>query len=346
MAQEIGREGVRLGQSPILGRNGLQLLDEGVRRHIAGYVQSPVVSHRDFAFGSNIVGPRRNRDRSIRCRIVKSQLQQDARFDPGQRWIAAGIKQADARTAHLVVVEERVAQAIAQLPFHLRINAVHSEVGLIGRPAFLAGNVAQLDVERLDVEIRQQKVGPLLRDRYGKRAAWAEIGELEAFNTDGLRSLIYTMGHIPDMKEKTLRYPGHISLVIAMQQAGFFDTTALRFGETDVTPLDFTSRLLVNQWKLNPEEEEFTILKIIIKGEGKIIEYDLLDRYDTATQTSSMARTTGYTCTAAVNLLAKKLFKEEGIFPPELIGKNKKCFDFVMQYLEERNVRVKKNQVH
>ena len=171
-----------------------------------------------------------------------------------------------------------------------------------------------------------------------------EVGELEAFNTDGLRSLIYTMHHIPDMKEKTLRYPGHVELIIALQQAGFLDTSALRIKEVDITPLDFTSRLLVNQWKLEPEEEEFTVMKVIIKGEGKMIEYNLLDRYDVVTKTSSMARTTGYTCTAAVNLVAKKLFAEKGVFPPELVGSNKKCFDFVMEYLRERNVIWRKSE--
>ena len=71
-----------------------------------------------------------------------------------------------------------------------------------------------------------------------------EIGELEAFNTDGLRSLIFTMNHIPDMKEKTLRYPGHIDLIIALQQAGFFETTPLRINDADISPLEFTSKLL------------------------------------------------------------------------------------------------------
>lgn len=170
-----------------------------------------------------------------------------------------------------------------------------------------------------------------------------EVGELEAFNTDGLRSLIFTMSHIPDMKEKTLRYPGHVDLVVALQQAGFFDTAPLRFGEVDISPLDFTSRLLLHQWKLEPEEEEFTVMRVIIKGEGKTVEYNLLDRYDTNTKTSSMARTTGYTCAAAVNLIAKKLFTGKGVFPPELIGKDKKCFDFVMEYLKQRNVIWKKS---
>ncbi len=141
------------------------------------------------------------------------------------------------------------------------------------------------------------------------------VGELEAFNTDGLRSLIYTMGHIPDMKEKTLRYPGHIDLIIALQQAGFFETKPVRINNEDISPLEFTSRLLVDQWKLEPGEEEFTVMKVIVKGDNKTVEYNLLDHYDAATKTTSMARTTGYTCTAAVNLIIKGLFNEKGVFP-------------------------------
>ena len=172
-----------------------------------------------------------------------------------------------------------------------------------------------------------------------------EVGELEAFNTDGLRSLIYTMSHIPDMKEKTLRYPGHIDLIIALKQAGFFEEAPLRINDADISPLEFTSRVLVEQWKLEPDEEEFTVMKVIVRGENKIIEYNLLDRFNNKTKTSSMARTTGYTCTAAVNLITKKLFDEKGVFPPELVGKNKKCFDFVMKYLEEREVKWKKSEL-
>ena len=183
-------------------------------------------------------------------------------------------------------------------------------------------------------------VKPALSDR--EIIQFEEIGELEAFNTDGLRSLIYTMRDVPDMNEKTLRYPGHIDLIIALKQAGFFDLTPIHVDEVDVIPLEFTSKLLVNQWKLEPDEEEFTVMKVIMKGEKdgkqKTIEYFLLDKYDPVTMTSSMARTTGYTCTAAVNLIAKKLFTEKGVFPPELVGKDKGCFDFVINYLRERNI--------
>jgi saccharopine dehydrogenase-like NADP-dependent oxidoreductase len=57
-----------------------------------------------------------------------------------------------------------------------------------------------------------------------------------------------------------------------------------------------------------------------------------------------MSRTTGYTCTAAANAFAEGLFNEKGVFPPELIGKNEKCFDYILNYLGERNVNWMKKE--
>ncbi len=172
-----------------------------------------------------------------------------------------------------------------------------------------------------------------------------EAGTLEAFNTDGLRSILFTMSHIPDMKEKTLRYPGHIDLMKALKKAGFFSKEEMVFKDKKIKPIDFTSALLFDKWKLQPGEKEFTIMKIIIKGkkngEAYNVSYLLYDEYDAETGTSSMSRTTGYTCTAAMNLLANSLFTKKGVFPPELVGKEKICFDYIIKYLEERNIHYK-----
>jgi len=172
------------------------------------------------------------------------------------------------------------------------------------------------------------------------------VGKLEAFNTDGLRSLLFTMKHIPDMKEKTLRYPGHIDLILALQQAGFFDEKEIDVNGVKISPLQFSSKMLIRNWKLEEEEPELTVMKVMVEGEEngkkKRVEYDLLDHYDPHTQTSSMARTTGYTCTAAANLILKGMFTEKGVFPPELVGKRKDCFDFIWNYLEDRGVNWKK----
>lgn len=164
------------------------------------------------------------------------------------------------------------------------------------------------------------------------------VGTLESFNTDGLRSILFTMGHIPNMKEKTLRYPGHIGLMQALISAGFLDTKPVSIKGTSLSPMEFTSALLFDQWKLGATEEEFTLMRIQLGDGKKTIRYDLFDEYDPATQTSSMSRTTGYTCTAALNMLMEGLFTEKGVFPPELVGKQENCFHYILDYLEERNV--------
>jgi lysine 6-dehydrogenase len=67
-----------------------------------------------------------------------------------------------------------------------------------------------------------------------------QIGTLEAFNTDGLRSLLYTI-KIPFMKEKTLRYPGHVEKMRVLRETGFFSDTPIEVGGARVSPIDFTS---------------------------------------------------------------------------------------------------------
>lgn len=176
-----------------------------------------------------------------------------------------------------------------------------------------------------------------------------KVGTLESFNTDGLRSIIYTMAHIPNMKEKTLRYPGHVEYIKVLKESGFFNTEKLDINGIEISPLDFTSKILMNEWKLNPSEKEFTVMRISLKGEnseGKTEEviYNLYDEYSEETQTSSMARTTGYTAAAAANMFLEGLFTEKGVFPPELIGKHKACFDYFLNYLAARDIHYIKNQ--
>jgi lysine 6-dehydrogenase len=170
------------------------------------------------------------------------------------------------------------------------------------------------------------------------------VGTLESFNTDGLRSILFTMGHIPNMKEKTLRYPGHIALMQGLIKAGFLSTKPLSIKGQQISPMEFTSTLLFDQWKLGETEEEFTLMQIKMSDAEKTICYDLYDEYDVATQTSSMSRTTGYTCTAALNMLIEKLFTEKGVFPPELVGKDEPCFNFILNYLSDRNIHYRKTE--
>lgn len=174
------------------------------------------------------------------------------------------------------------------------------------------------------------------------------VGTLEAFNTDGLRTILFTMSHIPNMKEKTLRYPGHVEIIKALKVSGFFKTEKVNVDGQAVSPLAFTSRILFDEWKLGETEEEITVMRVTLRGvngqgEKIKVEYNLYDQYDPQTQTSSMARTTGYTATAAANMFMEGLFSEKGVFPPELIGKYEPCFNYILEYLADRQVRYMKS---
>jgi saccharopine dehydrogenase-like NADP-dependent oxidoreductase len=171
------------------------------------------------------------------------------------------------------------------------------------------------------------------------------VGTLEAFNSDGLRSIIFTMPHIKDMKEKTLRYPGHVEYIRVLKDSGFFSEKVDE--ESSISPLEFTSKILFKEWKLGPLEEEFTVMRVTLVGQNNVgkrekITYDLYDEFSKETKTSSMARTTGYTATAAVNLFIDGLFAEKGVFPPELVGKNEACYNYFLKYLNERKIIYKK----
>ena len=164
-----------------------------------------------------------------------------------------------------------------------------------------------------------------------------EIGTLESWNSDGLRSLIKTMPHVPNMIEKTLRYPGCVEYLKVLRASGFFSYEEIEVNGTKIKPIDVTSKLLFPKWEMKDGDKDFTIMRIIIKGEenGNQVkyQYNLLDRYED--NTISMARTTGFTCTAVANLVLDKKYKKTGISPPEYLGEH---FEFIRNYLSERNV--------
>ncbi|MCJ7624361.1 MAG: saccharopine dehydrogenase NADP-binding domain-containing protein [Anaerolineaceae bacterium] len=174
------------------------------------------------------------------------------------------------------------------------------------------------------------------------------IGTLEAWNSDGLRSLVSTMD-IPDMIEKTLRYPGTIEYLRVLRDCGFFSYDELDINGKKIRPVDLTAALLYPKCKLKPGEEDITIMKIIISGEQngarKTYTYDLFDLYNPQTETISMAKTTGYTATAVANLLIEGKFDRKGICPPEYVGVDDSNYKFILNYLADRGVEYKVTEI-
>ena len=174
------------------------------------------------------------------------------------------------------------------------------------------------------------------------------IGTLEAFNSDGLRSLAKTID-CPDMIEKTLRYPGHIEKMAVLRETGFFDNEEIDVNGTMIRPIDLTSKLLFPKWKLEKGEVDITVMQVIIEGEkdGKKLRYiyDLYDEYDPSTDVHSMARVTGYTATAALRMVAKGFYSEKGVSAPEFIGKKPSCVEFILNELKSRGIIYKETKI-
>lgn len=168
-----------------------------------------------------------------------------------------------------------------------------------------------------------------------------EVGVLEVFNTDGLRSLAKTID-APNMKEKTMRYPGHIEKMRILRETGFFSREEIEVRGVKIAPIDMTSKLLFPKWKYAEGEADLTIMQVMVEGflndQHVRYTYDLFDRYDETTRTLSMARTTGYTATMAVRLLRQRLYREKGLIYPEHLGQDPACVDFILTGLRDRGV--------
>jgi lysine 6-dehydrogenase len=195
-------------------------------------------------------------------------------------------------------------------------------------------------VENRAIVVREALSEPELLDFPG-------VGTLEAFNTDGLRSLAYTL-NVPHMVEKTMRYPGHIELMRVLRHLGLFAETAIEIKDTEgkpvrVRPLDVISTLMFPQWTYAPGEEDLTIMRIIAEGEKagrrERLTWDLSDAFDRATQATSMSRTTAFPCAIMARMILRGEFRRPGVIPPEFVGQTPGMLAKVLAELQRRHVR-------
>ncbi len=175
------------------------------------------------------------------------------------------------------------------------------------------------------------------------------IGTLEAFNTDGLRSIMATLPY-PSMIEKTMRYPGHAEKMRMLRELGFFGEEALATSNGSIVPLDLTSRLLFDNWKLEPGMRELTVMRVEASGlkDGRELSLscDLLDHTDPDTGDFSMARTTGLPAILCARmLLAGKLGIEPGVTAPETIGFDETRLNYIIRGMQHYGVQFEFSEV-
>jgi lysine 6-dehydrogenase len=131
------------------------------------------------------------------------------------------------------------------------------------------------------------------------------VGRMEAFYTDGLRSLLSLEGPTT-LNEKTLRWPGHVEAIKPLLAGGtFIEEIADKCSQG----------------------EDLVVLVIKIDEEQVVMTARARDGL------SAMARTTALTCAAFARLVASGAVKEVGVVPPELVGRDIKAYSNILDQL-------------
>ncbi len=169
------------------------------------------------------------------------------------------------------------------------------------------------------------------------------VGTLEAFNTDGLRTLLTTL-QVPNLREKTLRYPGHAERMRLLRDLGFFSESPVEVEGRPVRPIDVTMRLLFRAWRLDPGEQELTVMRVTASGEKDgapcTLTADILDRTDPLTADSSMSRTTGLPAVVAARLFLDGELPFTGLVPAEKFGEDDVLLGHMLRRLGEAGVAI------
>ncbi|MGH7725364.1 MAG: saccharopine dehydrogenase family protein [Candidatus Eiseniibacteriota bacterium] len=147
----------------------------------------------------------------------------------------------------------------------------------------------------------------------------AGVGTMEAFVSDGLRTLIRTMSSVPEMAEKILRWPGHVAAIRPLVEQG-------RLIE------EFREKCVVEP------AEDLVVLVVRASWNGRSIEHVMTDRYDRATGLTAMSRTTAFTTSVVAQLVAEGGVSATGVLPLELVAREPGTVEFVLGEMRKRGV--------
>ncbi len=167
------------------------------------------------------------------------------------------------------------------------------------------------------------------------------IGHFEAFNTDGLRTLLDL--DVPNMVEKTIRWPGHADLMRVFRDAGFFSKERCMVNDEHVTPLDVTSNILFPLWKMEEGDEDITLMRVTAHSDDpteQMLCWNVVVGYGWGMGCTSMSRATAAPCTTVARLVVEGAITQKGIIVPETLGKDDTLFTEIMYRLHRKGIVV------
>lgn len=144
-------------------------------------------------------------------------------------------------------------------------------------------------------------------------------GQMEAFLTDGLRSLLDTI-QCDELLEYTVRWPGHIERYLSG---------------------NFSQQELIDAWKFDSQRPEFTWLSVEACSQHQKRRWNVIDEGKDGW--SSMARTTGLVTVEVAEILAEGLIDQCGVMPPEILGQNKQLLQRILDMMTQNGVKISRN---
>ncbi|MCB0167815.1 MAG: L-lysine dehydrogenase, partial [Anaerolineae bacterium] len=151
------------------------------------------------------------------------------------------------------------------------------------------------------------------------------IGECEAFTESFMPWLL----DLPELKnlrsgtQKTVRWPGYATKVTILKEFGLLSDTPIAVDGVQVSPKRLVDTLLYPYVKMNEGERDLTVFRVEVIGEleGKPcrLQADMVDRYDTKHNFTSMARTTAFTGSIVARMIARGELAGRGLHHPEQI---------------------------
>ena len=141
-------------------------------------------------------------------------------------------------------------------------------------------------------------------------------GQMEAFLTDGVRSLLDTIDS-HELLEYTVRWPGHIDRYLSRE-----------YSEDD----------LIEAWKFDSNRPEFTWLSVLVTNGQQSRKWDVIDEGQDGC--SSMARTTGLVTVEVAEMLADGTLSDRGVMPPEVLGTDSKLLHRLIAAMRKAGVQI------
>lgn len=185
-----------------------------------------------------------------------------------------------------------------------------------------------------DVEAEYTRPARIIRDnRVIELDALSEEEEVRftykyaAFNTDGARTLLRHT-HVKNIVEKTLRWPEHLATVNMLRQTGVLEDALYK-------------SLCLQE---NSMESYMDEVMLLIEIEYEDMTGDICSKKYFMSMTgdqdnSAMAKSTGQTCMAGINLILKNHISKPGIYAPDDL--NDQQIRFVLDYLKTQGIMLK-----